>query len=58
MKEFKRIDNGYGCKADYVGYGHTIEGNNGYSWEPKYYIGDIGFQTLKEAKEWARKNPA
>jgi hypothetical protein len=51
---FTKIDNGYGAKADYKSSnGLLIEGDNYVEkGQPKYYIGNKGFQTLNEAKEY------
>jgi hypothetical protein len=54
---FTKIDNGYRAKADYQSSnGLLIEGDNYVEkGQPKYYIGDKGFQTLKEAKEYCQQ---
>jgi hypothetical protein len=57
---FTKIDNGHGAKADYLcSNGMLIEGDNYVEkGQPKYYIGEKGFQTLKEAKEYCRRKEA
>lgn len=51
---FKKIDNGYRCKPSYeCSNGLIIEmGDKEYEQDWKYYVNDIGFDYLKDAKEY------
>ena len=53
--KFTRIDNGYMCKPSYkCSNGLIIEPGDGWLDIYKYYVGNRGFDYLKEAKEFCR----
>ena len=53
--KFTRIDNGYMCKPSYrSSNGYTIEPGDGLLDIYKYYVGNHGFDYLKDAKEFCR----
>lgn len=50
---FKRVDNGYGNKPSYLcSNGMEIVPGDGWFDIYKYYVGDVGFNYLKDAKNY------
>lgn len=56
---FYRIDNGYKCKPSYeCSNGLVIEPGDGWLDVYRWYVGDKGFDYLKDAKEYCKNYKA